>query len=73
MKRTNPEQTPAFHRAGWPVRDWCASAGISGALLYKLDDARRPASVKVGRRRLITEAPQQWLARMAAASSSSVT
>jgi hypothetical protein len=57
----------ANDRAGWSVKSWCETTGISDALLYKLDEARRPASVKIGRKRLITESPGDWLRRMAAA------
>ena len=55
-------------RAGWPVRSWCDSAGISDAFFYKLDDGRRPPSVKIGRKRLILESPGCWLRRMGVAS-----
>lgn len=70
MKKANESgiHMSASQRAGWTVSDWCASAGISDAFLYKLDDARSPSSVKVGRRRLIIEAPADWLRRMAEAS-----
>jgi hypothetical protein len=66
---TQAKMVASSHRAGWPVRDWCDCAGISDALLYKLDEARRPVSVKIGRKRLIVEAPGEWLRRMAEASS----
>jgi hypothetical protein len=67
---TRPKTVTPSHRAGWTVRDWCASVGVSDALLYKLGPDRRPASVKIGRKRLIVEDPSAWLLRMAEASSS---
>jgi hypothetical protein len=53
------------NRAGWSVRAWCASAGPSPATYYVMPEAMRPASVKIGKRRIIIEAPDAWLRRMA--------
>ena len=57
-------------RSAWSVRAFCEAASISDAWLYKLDASTRPASIKIGRKRLITESPSDWLRRMAAAGSS---
>lgn len=54
-------------RAGWPLRAWCASANVSVATYYTLKDGIRPKSVKLGKRRIIIEAPADWLRRMAEA------
>ena len=51
-------------RAGWSVRDWCNDAAVSDALFYKLAPDQRPSSVKVGGKRIVTESPAAWLARM---------
>ena len=56
----------APQRAGRAVKQFCDEAGISDALFYKLEPHRRPASVKVGNKRIVTESPADWLARMGA-------
>lgn len=53
-------------RVGWSVKRFCDEADISDALFYKLDPDQRPASVKVGGKRIVTESPAAWLARMGA-------
>jgi hypothetical protein len=63
-----PQAETTTTRAGWAVKAWCEAAGISDALLYKLEEGVRPASVKVRRRRLIIESPRDWLRRMGQAS-----
>lgn len=48
----------------YSVADWCRLVGISRSLMYAL--ARKelgPHSVRVGTRRLITEGPNEFLAR----------
>jgi hypothetical protein len=52
-------------RAGWPLRAWCASANVSPATFYAMPKETKPASVKIGKRRIIIEAPDAWLRRMA--------
>jgi hypothetical protein len=68
MSKNTRLASPA-QRAGWSVREWCASAAISDALYYKLEPQQRPASVKIGAKRIITETPAAWLARVGQASS----
>jgi len=63
---------PQSQRAGWSVQEWCASAAISDALFYKLETQQRPASVKIGAKRIITEAPAAWLARVGQSAPSTV-
>ena len=57
-------ETSTETRAGWPVRAWCASTNVSAATLYTLPLDKWPASVKIGKRRIIIEAPDAWLRRM---------
>jgi hypothetical protein len=58
-------ETSTETRAGWPVRAWCASTTLSAATLYALPLDKWPASVKLGKRRIIIEGPADWLRRMA--------
>jgi hypothetical protein len=51
-------------QAGWSPDAFSKSVGLTRSYLYTLPDDKRPESVKVGRRRIITEAPQDWLARI---------
>ena len=51
---------PVGHRVGAFVR----AVGISRSGLYALPADQRPRSVAIGRRRIITEAPAAWLARV---------
>lgn len=56
-------EAPAESRAGWSVKDWCRACSISRTTLYGLDEP--PASVLLGRKRIITESPAAFLARIA--------
>ena len=60
------ETTSSTHtlRAGWPVGDFADAAGVSRALIYTLPKEIWPRSVKIGKRRLITEQPADWLRRV---------
>jgi hypothetical protein len=53
-------------RAGWALSSYCAACGFSRATFYNLPLELRPQSVTVGRRRIIIEAPDAYLARLAA-------
>lgn len=49
------------------VTEWCEEAKISKPLLYKLWQSEQgPRSIKIGRKRLITESPAEFLARVEA-------
>ncbi len=52
-------------RAGWPIPDWCYQVGICRAGFYNL--AIPPDSVKLGKRRIVRESPDAYLARIAEA------
>lgn len=63
--RQKPEaSTQLTPRASWDIDTWCAAVGVSRPTYYRL--APRPRSVKLGRRRLVTEAPASYLERVAA-------
>lgn len=59
----------ASERAGWRVRDWCANSSISRSYLYALPANLQPRSITFGRRRIIVESPEAWLARVGTNSS----
>jgi ribonuclease PH len=51
-------------KAGWSIREFCASIGISVAKFYLLSTDLKPRSVKLAGRVVISEAPREYLARM---------
>jgi excisionase family DNA binding protein len=51
-------------KAGWRVNEWAASAGISRSSVYELIADNRIASVRFGGARIITTAPQVFLASL---------
>ena len=57
---------PELQRVGWAVKRFCDEADISLAMFYKLGPHQRPASVKVGSKRVVIESPAAWLSRMGA-------
>ncbi|MGC2517862.1 MAG: hypothetical protein WA373_01965 [Burkholderiales bacterium] len=54
------ESTPA----GWRVKEWVKVVRISPAGFYLLPPEYRPRAVLIGKRRIILEAPAEWLTRM---------
>src|SRR5437879_13334783 len=54
---------PELQRVGWAVKRFCDEADISLAMFYKLGPHQRPASVKVGSKRVVIESPAAWLSR----------
>jgi excisionase family DNA binding protein len=51
----------------WTVRDWARQTSLSKSYVYVLLEKRRIASVKAGKRRLITTPPDQYIASLAEA------
>lgn len=51
------------------IAEWCEGANISRTTEHALPPALRPLSIKVGRRRLIRESPEEWAQRIARAQS----
>lgn len=49
--------------AGWSIATWCGATSISRASFYLL--ARKPRTVKLGRRTVVIESPQIYLQRIA--------
>ncbi len=52
-------------QAGFSIAEWAPAAGISRSGYYVLSAEIKPASVKIGKRTIITEAPARWLRRVA--------
>jgi hypothetical protein len=52
-------------RRGWRINQWAHTVGVSRAYVYaSLLDTGRIESVKVGRARIITTSPDEFLASM---------
>jgi len=60
MSDTQSKPAPA----GRSIDEWSREVGICRATAYLLEEECQPRSVKIGKRRLIIEAPSDWLARM---------
>jgi hypothetical protein len=68
-KQRKSDQAPALsvatpEKAGYAIKPWCAAVGISVALFFELPIEMQPSSVRIGRRRLITESPSDYLSRV---------
>lgn len=57
-----PNQTEP-ERAAWKIPEWCRALSISRSTLYALPPEKQPASQTIGRRRVITESPRDYLKR----------
>ena len=55
----------ALEQAGWHLSAWCRAVNLSRATYYNIPEEMKPASVKIGDRRLIIESPANYLARIA--------
>jgi hypothetical protein len=69
MKQPKPTKTLAVpeavpEKAGYAIRPWCAAVGFSVALFFELPTNMQPTSVRIGRRRIITESPRDYLKRV---------
>jgi hypothetical protein len=54
----------SYEQAGFAPADWCQATSISRAKLYQLPVDLQTHSVKLGRRRIITESPSGYLERI---------
>jgi excisionase family DNA binding protein len=57
-----PHITATTGKAGWRVREWAADVGVSRAYVYKLLSRGALDSVKLGKSRIITTRPADYLA-----------
>ena len=48
-------------KSGWQINEWCEATGVGRTLAYKLLNEGRIESVNVGRRRIITTHPIEFL------------
>lgn len=64
-KTSTPQTQPELKVAGFAIGPWCRAAGYSRATFYNLPVELRPHSVKVGKRHIIRETPEAYLARLA--------
>jgi hypothetical protein len=62
MASSSPES-----QCGFTLAAWCESTSISRPKLYTLPPELQPRSIKIGRRRIIIEAPADYLQRIATA------
>jgi len=63
---TTNKPTLSVPQAGYPVAAWCKAVNISRATFYTLPPESQPKSVKLGKRRIIIESPEDFLARIKA-------
>ena len=52
-------------KAGWMIGEYADLVGFGRSKLYTLPKELQPKSVRVGSRRIITEPPAEYLARLA--------
>ncbi len=57
--------SPTVQKAGFSVSEFCFGAGIGRSKAYDLMKERQIAFVTVGRRRIITTSPADFLAALA--------
>jgi hypothetical protein len=52
-------------RDGWSVGEWCATKGFSTNGFYRLPEADRPLTIRIGNKRIVTRrANDEWEAIM---------
>ena len=57
-------QTNGVTKRGWTVTEWRLEVGISSASTWRLIRDHQVKAVKMGRRRLITTPPAEFLANL---------
>jgi hypothetical protein len=61
---TEDQQTNGVTKRGWTVTEWRLEVGISSASTWRLIRDHQVKAVKMGRRRLITTPPAEFLANL---------
>ena len=61
---TTPNEAP--RAVGLSQKEWARLAGVGYSSLFAYPSDRKPKSVRVGRRVIVVESPEDWLARMGA-------
>lgn len=62
-------KAPLVPKAGYSVSEFCNAVSIGRSKLYELMGEGKVQSVTLGRRRIITESPTDFLTRLAKAAS----
>jgi hypothetical protein len=62
---SNPSAPQRVHKVGYTVNEWCHAAGLGRSKLYEMIADGAVQSVTVGRRRIITTTPADFLAALA--------
>jgi excisionase family DNA binding protein len=52
-------------KAGWPTDEWCSDTGVGRSTSYELEAAGKIKAVRVGKKRVITTPPREFLASLA--------
>jgi len=65
--KTRENKPDGIEPAGYRPSCWARAVGFSRQKLYALGADIKPHSIKIGRMRIITESPADWLARVGAA------
>ncbi len=59
-------ESPAINKRGWGLAEFAAIVSVSTQTLFReLPESQRPKTIRLRRRRLVVEPPEQWLSRMA--------
>lgn len=58
--------TTTLPKAGHSIIDFCNQIDISRGMFYKLEGDLAPKTVKLGRSRIVIEAPSEYLNRISA-------
>lgn len=61
MRKSNVAPLP---QAGWSIAAWCKAVDLSRATFYTLPPELKVSTVKVGKRRIVIEAPGDFLRRV---------
>lgn len=65
--RTNrPKHEAGIEQFGWKLSSYCKLISITPQFYHTLPEDLRPRSVKLGKRRIISEHPREYLERLAA-------
>ncbi len=63
MAKNAKKTAESAARATWNVPDWCAALGLGRSTYYTLTVP--PRHIKIGKRHLIVESPEDYARRMA--------
>jgi excisionase family DNA binding protein len=64
-ERQRREQQSMAAKAGWRINEWCRAVGVSRSFTYELIAERKIKSVALGKARIITTSPIEFLSILA--------